>query len=227
MTGVQTCALPIFPVERTHVVRSAPAVERFALQAPVPALRHGREHLLCYLGVMGPQDGVDYAVRALASLAQRRDDWHAVFMGGGDAFDDVVALTHALGLDDRVTFTGRIPDSDVLEHLSTASVCLAPDPLNALNDVSTMNKIMEYMAMSRPIVSFDLVEARVSAGEAAVYARPNDVDEFAGLIADLLDDPARREAMGEIGRERVAGPLSWTNSEKNLLAAYESARQLR
>lgn len=215
------------PYERTHVVRSAPAVERFALRAADPALTRGRDHLLCYLGVMGPQDGVDYAIRALASLATRRDDWHAVFMGAGDAFDDVVTLAHAHGLDDRVSFTGRIPDSDVLRHLSTASVCLAPDPLNPLNDVSTMNKIMEYMAMSRPIVSFDLVEARVSAGGAALYARPNDVDEFAGLIGELLDDPARREAMGELGRERVAGQLSWTNSEKNLLAAYESARQLR
>ena len=217
------------PVERTHVVRSAPAVERFALRAAETELTRGKDHLLCYLGVMGPQDGVDFAVHALASLAQRRDrdDWHAVFMGAGDAFADVVALAHTLGLGDRVTFTGRIPDEDVLRHLSTASVCLAPDPLNPLNDVSTMNKIMEYMAMSRPIVSFDLVEARVSAGDAALYARPNDVDEFAGLISDLLDDPGRRETMGEIGRERVAGPLSWTNSEKNLLAAYESARQLR
>jgi glycosyltransferase involved in cell wall biosynthesis len=93
--------------------------------------------------------------------------------------------------------------------------------------VSTMNKIMEYMAMGRPVVSFDLVEARVSAGEAAVYARPNDVAEFAGLVSELLDDPPRRRAMGEIGVERVSGPLSWTNSEKELLAAYESATRGR
>jgi glycosyltransferase involved in cell wall biosynthesis len=209
------------PVEDTFVVRSAPAVERFRRRAAEPALAHGREHLLCYLGVMGPQDGVDYAVRALADLAARRDDWHAVFMGTGDAFDDVVALSRSLGLDDRVTFTGRVSDEDVLRYLSTASVCLAPDPRNPLNDVSTMNKIMEYMAMARPVVSFDLVEARVSAGDAAVYARPNDVSEFASLVSDLLDDPERRAAMGEIGVERVSGPLSWANSEKELLAAYE------
>ena len=215
------------PVENTFVVRSAPAVERFSLRTAEPALARGREHLLCYLGVMGPQDGVDYAIRALADLAERRDDWHAVFMGTGDAFDDVVALSHAYGLDDRVSFTGRISDEDVLRHLSTASVCLAPDPRNPLNDVSTMNKIMEYMAMGRPVVSFDLVEARVSAGEAAVYARPNDVAEFADLVSELLDDPRRRAAMGEIGVERVSGPLSWTNSEKELLAAYESAMRGR
>jgi glycosyltransferase involved in cell wall biosynthesis len=99
--------------------------------------------------------------------------------------------------------------------------------MNPLNDVSTMNKIMEYMAMGRPVVSFDLVEARVSAGEAAVYARPNDVAEFADLVSELLDDPRRRAAMGEIGVERVSGPLSWTNSEKELLAAYESAMRGR
>jgi glycosyltransferase involved in cell wall biosynthesis len=102
-------------------------------------------------------------------------------------------------------------------------VCLAPDPLNPLNDVSTMNKIMEYMAMSRPIVSFDLREARVSAGEAAVYAPANDESEFAKLIANLLDDPAERARLGELGRERVAGPLSWANSRKALLAAYAAA----
>lgn len=209
------------PVEDTFVVRSAPAVERFRRRAPEPALSRGREHLLCYLGVMGPQDGVDYAVRALAHLAERRDDWHAVFMGTGDAFDDVVELARSYGLEDRVTFPGRVSDEDVLRHLSTASVCLAPDPRNPLNDVSTMNKIMEYMAMARPVVSFDLVEARVSAGDAAVYARPNDIAEFASLVSDLLDDPERRAGMGEIGVGRVSGPLSWANSEKELLAAYE------
>jgi glycosyltransferase involved in cell wall biosynthesis len=99
-------------------------------------------------------------------------------------------------------------------------VGIAPDPLNPLNDVSTMNKIMEYMAMGLPMVSFDLTESRVSAGDAALFARPNDVDEFAALVSELLDDPVRRKQMGEVGRERVAGALSWTRSEESLLAAY-------
>ncbi|MBB5075448.1 glycosyltransferase family 4 protein [Nonomuraea endophytica] len=211
--------------EDVFVVRSAPVVERFHEVPPEPELKKGRPHLLCYLGVMGPQDGVDYALRALAKLRDElgRTDWHAVFVGGGDTFEAMVELSRTLGLDDVVEFTGRIPDADLLRYLSTADVCLAPDPLNPLNDVSTMNKIMEYMAMARPIVSFDLREARVSAGDAARYAPPNDESEFAKLIALLLDDPDERRRMGEIGQARVSGPLSWANSRTALLAAYEAA----
>jgi glycosyltransferase involved in cell wall biosynthesis len=211
--------------DNVFVVRSAPAVERFRQVEPEPELRRGKPYMLCYLGVMGPQDGVDYALRALASLRDDLDrhDWHAVFVGAGDTFDDMVKLSSSLGLADRVEFTGRIPDADLLRYLSTADVCLAPDPMNPLNDVSTMNKIMEYMAMARPIVSFDLTEARVSAGDAALYATPNDELEFAKLIARLLDDPDERTRMGEIGRRRVAGPLSWEHSTEALLAAYDAA----
>ncbi|MEU3273739.1 glycosyltransferase family 4 protein [Saccharomonospora sp. NPDC006951] len=207
------------------VVRSAPAVERFREVAAEPALKKEKPHLLCYLGVMGPQDGVDYALRSLAALRDERGrtDWHAVFVGSGDTFDDMVELSQQLGLSGQVEFTGRVSDADLVRYLSTADVCLAPDPLNPLNDVSTMNKILEYMAMSRPIVSFDLTEAKVSAGEAAVYARANDVSEFAKLIEELLDDPEQRRRMGKIGNERVTGALSWANSEKALLAAYTAA----
>ncbi|MFI9451062.1 glycosyltransferase family 4 protein [Amycolatopsis sp. NPDC052450] len=211
--------------EDVFVVRSAPVVERFHMVPVEPELKKGKPHLLAYLGVMGPQDGVDYALRALASLRDvvGRADWHAVFIGSGDAFDAMVALSKELKLDDQVEFTGRISDEDLLRYLSAADVCLSPDPLNPLNDVSTMNKIMEYMAMSRPIVSFELREARVSAGEAALYAPANDEPEFAKLIAHLLDSPEQRTTMGELGRARVAGPLSWENSQKALLSAYEAA----
>lgn len=213
--------------EDVFVVRSAPVVDRFRQVPPEPELKRGKPNMLCYLGVMGPQDGVDYALRALAKLRDDlgRTDWHAVFVGSGDAFDAMVALSKDLHLDDQVEFTGRIPDADLVRCLSTADVCLAPDPLNPLNDVSTMNKIMEYMAMSRPIVSFDLREARVSAGGAAVYAPANDELEFAKLTARLMDDPAERKRMGELGAARVAGPLSWANSAKALLAAYAATGQ--
>jgi len=211
--------------EDVVVVRSAPAVERFRRLPPEPALKRGAPHLLCYLGVMGPQDGVDYALRALAKLRDDcgRTDWHAVFVGAGDTFDAMVRLAGELGLAERVEFTGRIPDADLLRYLSTADVCLAPDPRNPLNDVSTMNKIMEYMAMARPIVSFDLTEARVSAGEAAVYAAPNDELDFAKQIAGLLDDPEARRRLGEVGVARVSGPLSWRESATALLSAYDRA----
>jgi glycosyltransferase involved in cell wall biosynthesis len=211
--------------EDVFVVRSAPASARFRQVEADPELKRGKAFLLCYLGVMGPQDGVDYALRALAALRDElgRDDWHAVFVGSGDAFDDMVGLSTRLGLAGLVEFTGRIPDDDLLRYLSTSDVCLSPDPSSPLNDVSTMNKVLEYMAMSRPIVSFDLKEARVSAGDAAVYAPPNDEREFAKLISRLLDDPAERRRMGEIGHARVTGPLSWRNSQRCLLAAYARA----
>ncbi|WP_410595912.1 glycosyltransferase family 4 protein [Amycolatopsis sp. lyj-23] len=211
--------------EDVFVVRSAPVVERFHEVPAEPELKKGKPYLLAYLGVMGPQDGVDYALRALAKLRDEvgRTDWHAVFVGSGDAFDDMVALSAKLGLANQVEFTGRISDEDLVRYLSTADVCLSPDPLNPLNDVSTMNKVMEYMAMSKPIVSFELREARVSAGEAAVYAPANDESAFAKLVAQLLDDPEERIRMGKLGQARVAGPLSWENSAKALLAAYEHA----
>lgn len=206
------------------VVRSAPDLSRFVPRDPDPALKHGKPYLAAYLGVMGPQDGVDYALRALAHLREElgRTDVFTIFMGAGDAFDDLVALAEELGLDDVVEFTGRVPDEFVQTCLSTADICLSPDPRNPLNDVSTMNKVVEYMAMSKPLVSFDLVEARVSAGEAAVYVPDNDERAFAVALAELLDDPVRRKHMGELGRERVERELSWDTSRKNLLACYDA-----
>jgi glycosyltransferase involved in cell wall biosynthesis len=211
------------PPDRVRVVRSAPDLSRFVPVEPDPTLRRGKRYLACYLGVMGPQDGVDYALRALAHLHGQmgRDDLHTTFIGSGDVFDEVVALASRLGLDDVVEFTGRVPDETVQRYLSTADVCLSPDPKNPLNDVSSMNKVVEYMAMGCPLVSFDLREARVTARDAAAYAFDNDESQFAELIAELLDDPDRREVMGKTGRQRVEQTLSWELSRRNLLAAYE------
>jgi glycosyltransferase involved in cell wall biosynthesis len=184
-----------------QVVRSAPDLERFTSREADPDLRRGKRHLAAYLGVMGPQDGIDYALRALAHLRHDlgRDDLHTIFMGSGDCFDEVRELCTQLGLDDCVEFTGRVPDEFVQRCLSTADVCLAPDPRTPLNDVSSMNKIVEYMAVGRPIVAFDLVEARVSAADAAVYAPANDELAFAKCI----DRAARRPAQaGGDGRVR-------------------------
>ncbi|MFC9554380.1 glycosyltransferase family 4 protein [Rhodococcus sp. NPDC056960] len=208
--------------ERVTVVRSAPDLSRFVRRDPDPNLKRGKQYLAAYLGVMGPQDGVDYALRALAHLRDRlgRDDLHCIFMGAGDSFDDMVALSEKLGLTDMVEFTGRVPDEFVQRCLSTADVCLAPDPRNPLNDVSTMNKVVEYMAMGRPLVSFDLVESRVSAGESAVYAPANDEAVFAAGIDELLRDPLKRRRMGELGRARVEQQLSWETSRRALTDFY-------
>jgi glycosyltransferase involved in cell wall biosynthesis len=212
--------------EDVFVVRSAPDTNRFRPVAEASSLRRGKRYLLAYLGVMGPQDGVDHALRALEELRKRRHDWQAVFVGSGDVLEDMKALAGSLGLGESVEFPGRLPDEELIRVLSTADVCLAPDPMNPLNDVSTMNKIVEYMALSRPIVSYDLKEARVSAGDSAVYAIANDVVDFARCIDELLDSPARRTNMGKVGRRRVEDELSWSRSEKSLLAAYDRALEL-
>jgi glycosyltransferase involved in cell wall biosynthesis len=211
------------PAERVTVVRSAPDLNRFVRQPPDEALRNGKRYLLAYLGVMGPQDGVDYALRALKLLRTDLgcDEFHCIFMGAGDSYDDMIALSNQLGIADVVDFPGRVPDNFVQRCLSTADICLSPDPRNPLNDVSTMNKVVEYMAMGRPIVSFDLVEARVSADEAAVYVPANDELEFARAIDELLRDPVRRRMMGEIGRARVKDRLSWDCSRRELVRFYQ------
>lgn len=212
--------------EDVFVVRNDPDLARFQRGDHDPALRRGCAHLLAYVGVMGPQDGVDCALQALAELKRRRTDWHAIFVGDGDVLPEMRELARALGLEERVEFAGWQGDREIVRVLSTADVCLAPDPPSPLNDVSTMVKVAEYMAMSCPIVSFDLRESRVSAGDAAVYVPGSDVSRFASCIDELLADPKRRTRMGAVGRARAA-ELSWERSERALLAAYERAVQAR
>jgi glycosyltransferase involved in cell wall biosynthesis len=209
--------------EKVFVVRNGPDLERFRPAAPDASLRRGREHLIAYLGIMGPQDGIDHALRALGWLGARRDDWHAIFVGEGEVLDDMRALAARLGIADRVEFAGWRYDDDIRSILSSADVCLAPDPPSPLNDVSTMIKIPEYMAMGRAIASYDLAESRVSAGEAAGYAAAGDPDALGRCVDELLDDPDRRARMGSIGRERVERELAWHHSERALLAAYDRA----
>jgi len=210
------------PAERVVVVRSAPDLSRFIRREPDSRLSAGKRYLLAYVGVMGPQDGVDYALRALKVLRDDlgRRDMHCIFMGAGDCRDEMVTLSQQLGIDDFVEFPGRVSDEFLQRCLSTADVCLSPDPRNPLNDVSTMNKVMEYMAMGRPIVSFDLVEARVSAGDAAVYVPANDEGAFAEAIDELLRDPQRRSRMGDDGRARLEAELSWDVSRRRLVDFY-------
>jgi glycosyltransferase involved in cell wall biosynthesis len=205
------------------VVRTGPDLERFTPTVPDPALKRGSKHLLSYVGVMGPQDGVDQALQALAMLRERRTDWHAIFMGSGEVLDDMRRLARELELGDAVEFTGWVEQDFICRVLSTSDVCLAPDPKSPLNDVSSMVKISEYMAMSRPMVSFDLMESRAAAGEAAVFAEAGDLAGFARLVDELLDDPDRRAQMGAIGRLRAEEILAWKHQERSLLAAYERA----
>jgi asparagine synthase (glutamine-hydrolysing) len=171
---------------------------------------------------MGPQDGVDLALEAMERIVHThgRDDVQLVLVGSGDCFDDLRALAERLGLDAHVTFTGRVPDETVFSVLSSADVGLSPDPLNPLNDVSTMNKTMEYMAFELPVVAFDLTETRVSAADAAIYVPPNDVDAYAKAILELLDDEPRRRAMGAAGRRRVEDVLAWAHHAPRYVDVY-------
>jgi glycosyltransferase involved in cell wall biosynthesis len=220
-------------IERGHrdpadvfVVRTGPDLSRFLPAEPDESLKRGKPYLLAYVGVMGPQDGVDEALRSLADLAAGRRDWRAIFMGDGDVLEEMRQLSGELGLGDCVEFTGWVEQDTICRVLSTADVGIAPDPKNPLNDLSSMVKISEYMAMSTPFVSFDLAESRVSAGEAALFAPSGDHAAFARLIGELLDDPARRAAMGAAGRRRALDSLAWEHQEHSLLAAYSRALSL-
>ncbi len=211
------------PPGSVTVVRSAPDPARLRRGEPDPSLRRGRRFLACYLGVMGPQDGVDIVLRAADFIVHRagRDDVSFTLMGTGDCFDEVVKLRDELNLGDYVEFTGRAPDELVFRTFSTADVGLSPDPKNPLNDVSTMNKTMEYMAFELPVVAFDLRETRVSAGDAAIYAEPNDVELYGKAILELIDDEARRRTMGAIGRARIEGELAWRHQRDAYVAVYD------
>jgi glycosyltransferase involved in cell wall biosynthesis len=210
--------------ERVFVVRSSPDPARIHRVEPDPALRDGRRHLVSYLGTMGPQDGVDLFVEAARHVATRRPGQvRFVAMGGGPMLEELRERVRREGLSGDVTFTGRIPDELVRRVLSTSDVAISPDPANDFNEYCTMNKTLEYMAVGVPVVAFELEETRVSAADAAVYATPNDPTGLAALVMELLDDPERRARMGELGRARVSGPLSWSHSARNLLAAYEAA----
>jgi len=205
------------------VVRSGPDTIAMQPMAPDSTLRRGREHLAVYLGIMGPQDGVDIALRALDHLVhkQGRQDLHLALLGFGDCYDELVALTTELGLDDYVTFTGRAGPELIEAYLSTADVGVQPDPFNPLNDVSTMNKTMEYMSYAVPVVAFDLTETRVSAGDTARYVEHGDLIGFATAIGELLDDPGRRAAMGAAARSRAVAELDWKPQRDKYVHVYD------
>jgi glycosyltransferase involved in cell wall biosynthesis len=204
------------------VVRTGPDPQRLKPGEADPELRRGRRYLAAYIGVMGPQDGVDIVVRAADIVVHKlgRRDIAFTLIGSGDCFDDLVTLRNELGLAGHVEFTGRAPDELVWRILSTADVGLSPDPKNPLNDVSTMNKTMEYMAFELPVVAFDLRETRVSAGEAAVYLEPNDEYAYAEAIVALMDDEPRRARLGKLGRVRVEQELAWDHQKRAYLGVY-------
>ena len=210
--------------ERVFVVRSGPDLARLKRLAPDERLKRGRRYLVGYVGVIGRQEGVDYLLRAVHHIVfglHRRDTQFGL-VGGGTALEQMKCLAADLEVAEFVTFTGRVPERELLAMLNTADVCVNPDVANEMNDKSTMNKVMEYMALGKPIVQFDLTEGRFSAQQASLYARRNDAVDLATKIVELLDDPARRAAMGAFGRRRVEEQLQWRHEAPRLLAAYDA-----
>lgn len=212
------------PAEDVFVVRSAPDAQRFAGARADDTWKRGQKHLVAYVGIMGAQDGLDHLIDAAELIIRqwRRDDIQFVLVGGGTELGRLQDRVIAAGIADKVLFTGIISDDEKLGSiLATADVCVSPDAVNAMNNISTMNKVMEYMALGKSIVQFDLREGRVSAAEASLYAEPNDASSFAENIVRLVDDAELRDRMGEIGFARFNAKLSWEKQVPALLAAYE------
>jgi len=208
--------------EDVFVVRSGPDLTRVKAVPVNPAWKNGRAFLVGYVGVMGDQEGIDLLLEAVHHIVfdLKRDDVQFCLVGGGPSLKGLQAMAADMGLSDHVTFTGRAPDQDLFEVLCTADVCVNPDRVNPMNDKSTMNKIMEYMAMGKAIVQFDVAEGRFSAQQASLYANSNDPVDMAEQILALIDDPARRAEMGAFGRHRVESELDWSRQIEPLIAAY-------
>lgn len=212
------------PEGRITIVRNGPELEGLDTVEPALELRQRDQTIIGYVGAMGFQDGLDYLLRALRHLVYDlgRRDFFCVLIGQGDAKDSMQQLATQLGLDGYVWFTGWVSDTDLLRYLSAADICVDPDPSNPFNDRCTMIKMTEYMALAKPIVAFDLPEHRYTAQEAALYVKPNDELEFARALAELMDDPERRQAMASFGRRRAETSLAWHHSVPNLLKVYGS-----
>jgi glycosyltransferase involved in cell wall biosynthesis len=211
--------------EDVFVVRNGPDLNTFKLVPPKPALKYGKPFLVGYVGTMSIQEGLDILLDVAQHIKNLgRRDIHFTCVGGGPGLPELRKMLADKNLQDTVNFTGRVSDEDLLQILSTADVCVNPDKPCEMNDISTMIKIMEYMALGKPIVQFDLKEGRFSAQDASLYSDVNNqIPDFADKVLWLIDHPDERKRMGEFGRTRVENELAWKYSVKNLLAAYERA----
>ena len=210
--------------ENVFVVRSGPDLRRVRQVPKNSDLKCGRSHLVAYVGVMGKQEGLDLLLESVRYIVDqmRREDIHFALVGGGTELETLKDYAKELEVEPYVTFFGRVPDDQLLEVLSTAEVCVNSDRVNEMNSMSTMNKILEYMALGKAIVQYDLFEGRVSAGDSSLYASPNDANDFARKIVELIDNPEMRERMGVVGRRRIEESLSWHHQSKKLLEAYSA-----
>jgi len=210
--------------QKVYVVRSGPNLERLKILPPKMHVKNNRQFLVGYVGVMGKQEGIDHLLKAAHHIIHNmgRSDIHFGLVGGGTELQEMKAYANELKISEYVTFTGRVPDQEMLEILNTSDVCVNPDIANEMNDKSTMNKIMEYMALGKPIVQYNLTEGKYSAQEASLYADKNDIVDLAQKIVELLDNPELRKKMGEFGRNRIENELEWQYEVPRLLSAYDA-----
>ena len=213
------------PPERVFTVRSCPDFNKVRPQEPQPELRQGKTFLVAYVGVMGPQDGLDLLLESISFIIEKakRQDVAFVLIGAGSETPRLKEMAAQKGLEAFVKFPGRVPDAEMAAYLSSADIGVAPDPKNPMNDKSTMNKILEYMAYGMPVVLYDLTEGRRSAEDAALYARPNDPEDFARQILALLDSEELRRTLGARGRKRIEESQNWDHQKRPLLEAYDTA----
>jgi glycosyltransferase involved in cell wall biosynthesis len=212
------------PPDKVFVVRTAPDSERMKVVPPNALLKKGAKYMLCYIGVMGPQDGVDYALMAFDWLVNKQgfQNIHFTLIGFGEMVKELNNFVIENHLENYVTFTGRITENDkLLEYLYSSDICITPDPLNGLNENNTLIKTLEYMASGKPQVAFDLYETRFTVGESGLYAKPNSVEDFGKKILELINDPQKCKIMGERGRRRIMDDLNWDKSKAKLLEVYE------
>lgn len=210
--------------DKVFVLRSGPKLERLKITPAKSEIKRGRQFMVGYVGVIGQQEGIEYLLKAAKYIKEElhRDDIFWGVVGGGPHLEALRKQSHEMGLDDILEFTGRVSDEVLLDYLNTADICVNSDEYNAMNDKSTMNKILEYMALGKPIVQFDLTEGRFSAQEASLYAEPNNAIDMADKIIQLLDNPAKRKEMSEYGRQRIVNELSWEHTSRALLEGYDN-----
>jgi glycosyltransferase involved in cell wall biosynthesis len=209
---------------KIFIVRNGPDLENWQTLPADTYLKSLGKIILLYVGIMGPQDGVDYLLKSLSYLANhyQRTDFYTIIVGTGDVLEDLKIMSSKLGLEKFVHFTGYIPKIDLMRYLSTADICLDPNPSSPLNDHSTWIKVMEYMVYGKPTVSFDLKETRYTAQQAAIYVPPNSIEDYAQAIMQLMDDPDKRDWMGAFGLKRIQEKLAWQHVSKNLILLYQS-----
>ncbi|UZS00190.1 glycosyltransferase family 4 protein [Chondrinema litorale] len=213
--------------EKVQVVRSGPSLRRLKLQPPSIDVKKGKKYLVGYVGVIGEQEGLDLLMQSAKIIKSQRDDVQFAIVGGGTDLEKIIEYAKEIGVSDMVDFYGRVSDEKLLEVLNSADVCVNPDKPTEMNNLSTMNKIMEYMALKKPIVQFDLKEGRASALEASLYAKNTEVADFADKICELLDDDAKRHKMGEYGYQRVLNELSWDYESVKLVNFYSKVLKLQ